>query len=115
MAVGELMSAQEIAARIGVTERTVRRWIKSGDLSAARRGRSFEIDLEDARALAPASTNGHKRSSELAKTLAQRERELAILEGRYLELSERYSELREELQRERGVKLAGAQPRKHAA
>jgi excisionase family DNA binding protein len=84
----ELLSAHEIANRIGVTDRTVRRWIKSGELPAVRSGRAYEINLDDARKLAPSSSSGHRRSSELQTQLAERDRERALLEGRYLELKE---------------------------
>ena len=106
MAGNELLSAQEIAARIGVTERTVRRWIKQGELPATRRGRAFEIDLEEARALAPSSSGGHRRSTELVATLARRDRDYAVLEGRYLELKEQYASVQRELREERAKRMA---------
>jgi excisionase family DNA binding protein len=103
----ELLSAQEIAARIGVTDRTVRRWIKSGELSAKRTGRAYEIDLEEARSLAPLSSTGHRRSSELAAALSKQERDYALLEGRYIELKEQYDKLERTLvtEREKRVEL----------
>jgi excisionase family DNA binding protein len=101
MVANELLSAQEVAARIGVTERTVRRWIKQGDLPATRRGRSYEIDLGAARSLAPSSSNGHRRSTELVAALARRDRDYALLEGRYLELKDHHAAAQRELQEER--------------
>jgi len=40
------VSARDAAARCGVSERTVRRWIASGQLQADKRGQSFRIPLE---------------------------------------------------------------------
>ena len=45
------MSAQEVANEIGVTERTVRRQIASGELPAEKRGRTFAIRIEDVKGL----------------------------------------------------------------
>lgn len=44
------MTAVEVARRLGVNERTVRRAVQDGRLRAVKRGRSFDIDLEEARA-----------------------------------------------------------------
>ncbi|TML58514.1 MAG: helix-turn-helix domain-containing protein [Actinobacteria bacterium] len=38
----------EVAVRLGVAERTVRRWIAAGELPAHRDGRAFAIRLRDA-------------------------------------------------------------------
>jgi excisionase family DNA binding protein len=40
-------SAHEAATRVGVTERTVRRWIDRGWLPAHKRGRAYEIKESD--------------------------------------------------------------------
>lgn len=40
------VSARDAAARCGVSERTVRRWIASGQLQADKRGQRFRIPLE---------------------------------------------------------------------
>jgi len=36
-------SLEEVAQRLGVSERTVRRWIKSGELPAYKPGREYRI------------------------------------------------------------------------
>jgi excisionase family DNA binding protein len=41
------ISTREAAARLGVTERSVRRAVERGDLPAMRRGRAYRIDQED--------------------------------------------------------------------
>ncbi len=43
-------SLEEVAERLGISERTVRRWIKAGDLPAYQPGREYRIrstDLEE--------------------------------------------------------------------
>lgn len=45
------MNAREAAAACGVNERTVRRAIKAGRLTAAKNGRGFDIDIAAARVL----------------------------------------------------------------
>jgi len=40
------LSAEDAAAVCGVSPKTVRRWVKSGKLTAAKRGRSFRIAAE---------------------------------------------------------------------
>ena len=45
-----LYSLEEVAERLGVSERTVRRWVKAGDLPAYKPGREYRIkpaDLEE--------------------------------------------------------------------
>jgi excisionase family DNA binding protein len=96
------MNAQALATHLGVTERTVRRWIERGDLPAEKHGRSFVIRREDGErlrlgGLAPVID---ERSS-LADVLAERDRELAVLEGRYAEVQERNRDLEHALQEER--------------
>lgn len=77
------MNAQQISVELGVTERTVRRWIADGKLNAHREGRSLVVDLDEARMLAaPAAA---KELSEL--------RELQGLRERYAELEQRYEQL----------------------
>lgn len=53
-----LFTAQEVSERLGVSERTVRRWIKSGRLEAQKVGRGYRIDLEAARACVGQVTAG---------------------------------------------------------
>ncbi len=45
------MNAQQVATELGVTERTIRRWIARGDLKAEKRGRELVIDIDAARLL----------------------------------------------------------------
>ena len=45
----KLLTIREVAERAGVCERTVRRWIKAGDLRAIRPGRSGRIVRIDER------------------------------------------------------------------
>lgn len=42
-----LFSLEEVAERLGVSERTVRRWIKAGDLPAYKPGREYRIKPDD--------------------------------------------------------------------
>ena len=44
---GEALSARQAAARCGVSERTLRRWIVSGRLAAAQENGAFRIKPED--------------------------------------------------------------------
>ena len=45
----ELLTIAEVADRIGVSERTVRRWIGHGDLRSWRRGRIVRVPVADLR------------------------------------------------------------------
>jgi excisionase family DNA binding protein len=73
-------TARQTADELGVAERTVRRWISSGDLAAEKQGGAFLIDLD-------AAHETFKRSR--AGRSAERSSELAELRGRYLEVCER--------------------------
>lgn len=42
-----LYSLEEVAERLGVSERTVRRWVKAGDLPAYKPGREYRIKPVD--------------------------------------------------------------------
>lgn len=86
----EHMNAQRLAVHLGVTERTVRRWIKDGSLPAIKQGRSYVIRREDGERIRLGEMGPvvDERST-LALRLAERERQLAVLEGRYAELQER--------------------------
>jgi excisionase family DNA binding protein len=98
----EHMNAQALATYLGVTERTVRRWIKSGELAAEKPGRSYLIRREDGERMR-LGTLGRvvdDRSS-LERALAERELELAVLQGRYAELQERSRHLEDVLHDER--------------
>jgi excisionase family DNA binding protein len=98
----EFMNAQALATHLGVTERTVRRWIERGELPADKHGRSFVIRREDGERLRLGGLGQvvDERSS-LAHVLAERDRELAVLEGRYAELQEHNRNLEDVLHHER--------------
>ena len=89
---GRLVSAREAADELGVVERTVRRWIGGGELTAEKRGGAFVIDLDDAREV-------HRRSR--AGRSVSRSAELAELRGRYLEVTARLEQVERELAEER--------------
>jgi excisionase family DNA binding protein len=97
----EYMSAQALATHLGVTERTVRRWIERKKLDGVKRGRSFVIRREDGERLRLGGLSQvvDERSS-LANVLAEREHALALLQGRYDELKERNQRLEAVLQEE---------------
>jgi excisionase family DNA binding protein len=42
-----IVSAREAALVLGMSERTIRRWIKTGDLAAVKRGGEFHIDRDE--------------------------------------------------------------------
>src|SRR5579862_4352060 len=98
----EYVNAQALAVHLGVTERTVRRWIKNGDLAAEKHGRSYLIRREDGERMRLAGFAGlvDERAA-LEARLAERERELAVLEGRYAELQQRNAHLEDVLHEER--------------
>ena len=89
---GRLVTAREAAEELGVVERTVRRWIGGGELTADKRGGAFVIDLDDAREV--------HRHSRAGRSLA-RTTELAELRGRYLEVRARLTQVEQELAEER--------------
>jgi excisionase family DNA binding protein len=92
MAQGDTYSAKEVAAILGVAERTVRRWIAGGRLPARKRGRSFEIDISAARTIrdrAPGVEQSRLRD------------ELVSLRTRCEVLGERLDRLERELAQER--------------
>src|SRR5712691_3267930 len=98
----EYMNAQALATYLGVTERTVRRWIERGELPAEKRGRSFVIRREDGERmrLGPLAQVVDDRTS-LARQLLERDLELALLRGRYAELQDRARKLEDVLHDER--------------
>jgi len=60
MADDDILSVAQVAADFGVTPQTVRSWIASGKLKAARIGKSFHILRGDVRTmLEDASSEGH--------------------------------------------------------
>ncbi len=97
-ATDELLTAQEVGERLGVHERTVRRWIEAGRLPAAKTGSSFAIRVEDVEALA-----GQSVRLKALPRLAERDRDAEHIElqGRYKQLSEMFERLEAELADER--------------
>jgi excisionase family DNA binding protein len=89
---GRAVTAKEAADELGVVERTVRRWIGSGELPAEKHGGAFVIDLDAAREV-------HRHSR--AGRAIGRSTELAELRGRYIELKARLAHVEEELAHER--------------
>lgn len=78
-------SARETAERLGVTERTVRRWIASGDLAAEKEGgifhvRPWDADAVFARSRAGAAASRGPIADRLAWLEAENERLWALLE-----------------------------------
>lgn len=103
----ELLSAQQVADRLGVAEKTVRRWIESGKLSADRQGGAFGIRIEDAEEVFVRSPVGraarrvNEQNDDLAGRLRAAESALDELRGRYRETQERLVRLEAELAEER--------------
>lgn len=108
------MSAQQVADRLGVAEKTVRRWIESGKLDAARHGKTFAIDLAAAEAVFAQSRSGRGagRQSEAEIRAAGAETALLELKGRYAELREQVVRLERELSNERR-RVAALEARAH--
>jgi excisionase family DNA binding protein len=102
LALPEYMNAQALAVHIGVTERTVRRWIKEGDLPAVKQGRSYLIRRENAEKMRLGELGQvvDERAA-LAERVSALERELAVLQGRYAEVHERNRDLEDVLHQER--------------
>ena len=87
MMVPDVMNAQGLATHLGVTERTVRRWIASGALVAQRRGRAYAIRREDGERVRDALVVGTQSDrAQLEQQKMNLELELAELRGRYREL-----------------------------
>lgn len=63
-----LLTPKEVAARLRVTDDTVRNWITRGELRATRAGKQYRITEEDLRAFLTRSTeeDGAKKASALA-------------------------------------------------
>ena len=87
-----LMNARQIAVALGVTERTVRRWISGGRLSGERIGRSYAIRLSEAQRVRDAATG---------VVAINRVEQLAELRGRYDELTKRLEDIESRLADER--------------
>jgi excisionase family DNA binding protein len=88
-------SAQEISDRLGVAEKTVRRWIDSGRLQADRIGRRFAIELGEAERVHAESRSGRAagREAEAASEVRRLQTELAVMSGRHEELQRLVSRL----------------------
>jgi excisionase family DNA binding protein len=54
----DVVSANEAAQRFGLSEKTVRRWIKSGRLTADKHGRAYRVSLSELAAVI-GRENGH--------------------------------------------------------
>jgi len=96
-------SAQEVADRLGVAEKTVRRWIESGRLRADRVGHRFAVDMRDAELVYAESRSGRVggRGAEAESEARRLENELAVMRGRYAELQELVERLEAALGEER--------------
>lgn len=82
----------EIAALLGVSDRTVRRWVSAGEITGVRSGRYLLVDLEEAQAQRAKSSLGR---------VANRREELAELRGRCEELRALVDRLESQLAAER--------------
>ena len=88
------LSAKEAAAVAGVSERTVRRWLASGQLKAVRRGRAFAISHE---ALAAISGLDHGQGGHPSDS-GQRSGRTADDNGRAADTAELVALIREQQQ-----------------
>lgn len=86
------VSITDAAAAVGVTARSVRRWISSGRLQAKGEGHRRTVRLEEARRVRDASQ---------AMRVVDARDETAELRGRYEELRDRVRELEAALAEER--------------
>ena len=107
----ELLSAQQVADRLSVAEKTVRRWIERGDLHAEKHGHAYAINLAEAEAVF-ANTLAGKAAARASASMSHRDRELvelrqevAELRGRYLEAHESLELLRRELVAEQRARI----------
>jgi len=89
MAQEDMLTVREAAEALGVSDRSLRRWIASGLLNAEGSGRKRRVRLSDAYALRP-TLQGPRRPNELAE-----------LRGRCDELREEVSRLEHALAEER--------------
>jgi len=87
------LNAQEIAENLGVAERTVRRWIKSGRLRAAKEHGTHRIRLDDAVELMRSAPRGRLTQVAL-ETADSHERELLALRELYISAREEAAEWR---------------------
>jgi excisionase family DNA binding protein len=94
-----VLNAQEVAERLGVAEKTVRRWIEAKKLPAEKRGRAFAIRLEDALAMKAHLPRryGAERLRELHDSVSEREEELIALRTKCALLEEQLIETKREL------------------
>ena len=92
----EFLSAQQVADQLGVAEKTVRRWIERGRLTADRDGHAFRIRLEDAVAVYERTFAG-RAAMRVSEAVSDRDRELESLKREVAELGGRYQEAKERL------------------
>ena len=90
----EVLSAQEVAELLGVSERTVRRWIAIKKLPAKKTGRSFAIRIDDVEKVLGASLR-RRMSARVGER--EREQEVAALQAQVELLKEMYEASRAEL------------------
>jgi excisionase family DNA binding protein len=57
----ELLTIDEVAAKLKVKPRTVREWLQTGRLRGIRAGRLWRMRAEDVEAFLEASTKAHRR------------------------------------------------------
>jgi excisionase family DNA binding protein len=95
----EGLTAQEVADRLGITEKTVRRWIEAGRLEAAKVGNAYSIRLSEAEEVFRGSRAG--RGAAASSTLEQRvdelRQEVVEWQARYREVREREERLEAQL------------------
>jgi len=87
------LNAQEIAENLGVAERTVRRWIKSGRLNTVKERGTHRIRLDDAVELMRRGSRGRLTRVAL-ETVDSHERELLALRELYIGAREEAAEWR---------------------
>jgi excisionase family DNA binding protein len=97
-AVPETMSAQEAADYLGVVERTVRRWIETGDLPATKVGKAFSIRVTDVETAGKRHLSGRFAARQNSR---DRDSAFAELQGRYNELRDTVARLESQLAEER--------------
>jgi excisionase family DNA binding protein len=100
----EFLNARAAAERLGVSDKTIRRWIAAGELKAIKRGRAFVIPLAALERFLPqaAASGQGNRARHVAEVDLLRD-QLAELRGRYAEAARRIQDLegslREEIRR----------------
>jgi|GEM_PF-5605962 len=67
------VTATEAAKMSGLSEKTIRLWIKSGKLPATKRGRDWEIEMD---ILAEVTGNNHNSLEDIIEQLVERVNDL---------------------------------------